>query len=185
MKTVKCPANYVCSNGACVYPQNQTNQTHLTCVGNLCTTVQGAGTNTCSPAGSACGQTNLSCSNFGYQYGTVGGICNNTNGTRYDLSRCYNQNRTCTDHDAYLGAPEYYYIFSNATGTVYTKYGPDCDGTGSGSAGGFARLDKCLDSIILDEAICNADKIASGVNYTCSSGCAGGKCNRNQTEPIP
>ena len=36
------------------------NQTHLECISNTCTIVQGNGTNQCSPAGSPCGnQTNL------------------------------------------------------------------------------------------------------------------------------
>lgn len=47
MTTLRCPSNYICKDGAC-------KQAHLACVGNVCTLVQGAGSNTCSPVGSAC-----------------------------------------------------------------------------------------------------------------------------------
>lgn len=45
-----CPGGYVCRGRVCV-----SNQTHLACVSNTCTSVSGAGNSTCSPAGSFCG----------------------------------------------------------------------------------------------------------------------------------
>jgi hypothetical protein len=116
----------------------------------------------------------LSCSDFGYDEGTVG-LC--SDGTTYDLSSCKNVSRSCTDHDIYAGENQIFINSSASAGVSFTP-GPGCPGepSGPGVGGGGAGLDICLDLNTLRELVCNSDDTLGTLQVNCTNGCLNGAC---------